>query len=507
MKKEPIYNVLIRPLFRKTKGYAMDFHIQYLSYMQQYKTKHLAIYHALRDAILNGQLPYKLKLPSSRELAELYLLSRGTINQVYEMLAAEGYISTSLGSGTFVAFQHQDKLQEIIPNSAIRLSHWGKAIMKQKLRDIKRVADPKINFGTGLPDLHYFPHEAWSRVMYAQVREMMESLQKEAFVTQGHLPLREAIARHLLRTRGIQATAEDIVILNGSMQGIALITQLLVNPGESVVCEYPGYSGFRKVVEAARGEIIEGEVDQWGIQLANWPAQLIFVTPSRQFPTGVVLSLERRQALLQWAVNRAAIIVEDDYDSEFRHHGRPIEPLKVLDTQDRVVYLGTFSKTMHTDLRLGYAVVPSGLREAFLKAKQLIEPHPAAILEQRALAVFMNSGQYERHLRRMKRVYSKRYVIIYTEMNLKLQDLFDFVSSDAGLHLFAWWKGNLLEWNIYKKACEEAGVIWSQGDLAYMEREQRASVCFGFSHLQESEIIEGVTIMRSVADDLYPKTR
>ncbi|QGR00008.1 PLP-dependent aminotransferase family protein [Paenibacillus psychroresistens] len=480
----------------------MDFHIQYQSYMHQYKTKHLAIYHALKDAIVNGQLPYKLKLPSSRELADLYLLSRGTINLAYEMLAAEGYVSSSLGSGTFVAFQHQDKPLEPAPNSAIRLSQWGMAIMEQKLSDKISVDDIRINFGTGLPDLHFFPHEAWSRVMYAQVREMMESLQKEAFVTQGHLPLREAVARHLLRTRGIQATAEDIVILGGSMQGIALITQLLVNPGESVICEYPGYSGFRRVVEAARGKVIEGKVDQWGIQLANWPAQLIFVTPSRQFPTGVVLSLERRQGLLQWAANNSAIIVEDDYDSEFRHHGRPIEPLKVMDTEDRVVYLGTFSKTMHTDLRLGYAVVPTGLREAFLKAKQLIEPHPAAILEQRALAIFMNSGHYERHLRRMKRVYSKRYAVIYAEMNLKLLDLFDFVPSDAGLHLFAWWKGSLLEWNLYKNACEVAGVIWSLGDLAYMEREQRASVCFGFSHLLESEIIEGVAIMRRVADTM-----
>jgi GntR family transcriptional regulator/MocR family aminotransferase len=479
----------------------MDFHIQYQSYMQHYKIKHLAIYHALKDAIVNGQLPYKLMLPSSRELAALYLLSRGTINQAYEMLAAEGYVSSMLGSGTFVAFQHQEKLKDLDPNTAIRLSQWGEAIMEQKLRDVKRVAEIKISFGTGIPDLLHFPHEAWSRVMYAQVREMMDSLQKEAFVTQGHLPLRDAVARHLLRTRGIQATSEDVIILNGSMQGIALITQLLVNPGESVICEYPGYSGFRKVIEVARGEIIEAKVDQWGIQLADWQAQLLFVTPGRQFPTGAVLSLERRQALLQWAASRAAIIVEDDYDSEFRHHGRPIEPLKVLDTQGRVVFLGTFSKTMHADLRLGYAVVPTGLREAFLKAKQLFEPHPAAILEQRALAVFMNSGQYERHLRRMKRVYSKRYTIIYTEMSLKLQDLFEFVPTDAGLHLFAWWKGNIPEWNQYKKACEEAGVTWSHGDLAYMEKEQRASVCFGFSHLQESEIIEGVAIMRKVADE------
>jgi GntR family transcriptional regulator/MocR family aminotransferase len=241
-------------------------------------------------------------------------------------------------------------------------------------------------------------------------------------------------------------------------------------------------------------------VDHWGIQPADWEAKLLFVTPSRHFPTGVVLSLDRRQALLQWATRRASIIVEDDYDSEFRHHGRPIEPLKALDTQGRVVYIGTFSKTMYSDLRLGYAVVPPGLREAFLKAKQLFEPHPAALLEQRALAVFMNSGQFERHLRRMKRIYSRRYAFIYAEMSSKLDDFFEFVPSDAGLHLYAWWKGSFEEWRLYKNACEEAGVTWSNGDLAYMEREHRASACFGFSHLEESEIIEGITIMCKVGE-------
>ena len=144
----------------------------------------------------------------------------------------------------------------------------------------------------------------------------------------------------------------------------------------------------------------------------------------------------------------------------------------------------------------------SGLREAFLKAKQLIEPHPAAILEQRALAVFMNSGHYERHLRRMKRVYSKRYVVIYTEMNLKLQDLFEFGAFRRRITSICMVEGQFIGMESYKSACEEAGVIWSQGDLVYMEREQRASVCFGFSHLLESEIIEGVAIMRRVADEI-----
>jgi GntR family transcriptional regulator/MocR family aminotransferase len=480
----------------------MDFQIQYQSYKQQYPIKHLALYHALRDAIVSGQLTYQFRLPSSRELASLYELSRGTVNQVYEMLAAEGFVKTQSGSGTFVAFRHAHLTKEAEQNAALKLSQWGKTIAEQQLRESKHEEEAAVNFRIGLPDLLHFPHEAWSRVMYAQVREMMASLQKDRFVTQGHLPLREATARYLLRARGIQATAEDIIILSGSMQGIAFVSQLLINPGEAAVIESPGYAGFRQGIEAAGGVILEASVDQWGIQPADWQAQLLFVTPSRHFPTGAVLPLERRQALLQWAANRGAIIVEDDYDSEFRHQGRPIEPLKALDTQGRVVYLGTFSKTMYPDIRLGYAVVPSGLRDVFLKAKQLFEPHPTAILEQRALAVFMNSGQYERHLRRMKRIYSRRYELIYSEMSHKLEGLFDLIASDAGLHLFAWWKGSLEKWNRFNTACSKLGVIWGEGDPYYSEKTGRPSACFGFSHLQEAEIMKGIQLMREAADRL-----
>jgi GntR family transcriptional regulator/MocR family aminotransferase len=480
----------------------MDFQIQLQSFAHQYKVKHLALYHALKHAIVAGQLTYGMKLPSSRELAALYLLSRGTVNQVYEMLAAEGYVTSVVGSGTYAAFQRQDKEREASQDAAFRLSRFGEALQSQNLRVKEPIGDIVVSFAIGKPDLKRFPHDMWSRVMYSEVREMMNSLQEEAFLTQGHLPLREAIARYLLRARGIQAQAEDIVVLNGSMQAIALLSQLLVNPGESVVMESPGFAGFRSAITAAGGKVIEAEVDQAGMKLADWEARLLFVTPSRQFPTGAVLSLERRQALLQWAIRRGAIIVEDDYDSEFRHHGRPIEPLKVLDAQGRVVYIGTFSKTMHPDLRLGYAVVPSGLRDAFLKAKQLFEPHPTAILEQRALASFMNSGQYERHLRRMKRIYSRRYEGMFAEMTRKLGDLFELIPTDAGLHMFVWWKGSDDKWSQFQAACRGAGIIWSDGDPNYAEHQQRPSACFGFSHLEEPEMRKGIDIMRHIADSM-----
>jgi GntR family transcriptional regulator/MocR family aminotransferase len=478
----------------------LDFQIPFQRYTQQYKIKYLALYQAIKDAITSGQLAFQMKLPSSRELSALYLISRGTVNQVYEMLAAEGYVTTTIGSGTFVAFQLQEVEKNVDQSVKFKLSNWGEALQSDTLRSAKHKEEVRVNFAIGIPELATFPHELWSRYMYAEVRELVNSTQKEAFMPQGHLPLREAISRYLLRARGIQAEAEDIVILNGSMQAIALLSQLLIDPGEAVVVEYPGFHGFRRAINASRGIIIDAKIDHLGIQVADWNARLLFVTPSRQFPTGAVLSLERRQELLKWASRRGAIVIEDDYDSEFRHHGRPIEPLKILDTHGRVVYIGTFTKTMHPDLRLGYAVIPLGLRSSFLKAKQLFEPHPTSILEQRALAAFMNTGQYERHLRRMKRIYSRRYERMYAEMCNMLADLFEFVPSDAGLHLFAWWKRSFKEWEYYKEACRQAGVVWTDGDVYYTEQEQRASACFGFSHLQEDKIQAGIEMMREVWD-------
>ncbi|WP_245590505.1 PLP-dependent aminotransferase family protein [Aneurinibacillus terranovensis] len=213
--------------------------------------------------------------------------------------------------------------------------------------------------------------------------------------------------------------------------------QQMMHPGEKVIVENPCYTGVKNAINAVGGIPVPCAVDVNGIIPVDWNARLLFVTPSRQYPTGTVLSLERRQAILRWASERQAVIVEDDYDSEFRHRGRPVEPLKVLDKGGRVIYIGTFSKTILPDFRVGYAVLPPSLTETFCKAQQLFEPHTPSLLEQRALTSFMNSGLYQRHLRRVRRVYSQKYEVMRHTMKEKLPHLFELVDSDAGLHIFA----------------------------------------------------------------------
>ncbi|MCY9694395.1 PLP-dependent aminotransferase family protein [Paenibacillus alginolyticus] len=343
-----------------------------------------------------------------------------------------------------------------------------------------------------------FPRELWNRGMYEQVRRMTESPHEEAYNAEGHYALREAIAQHLRRMRGIDAPPERIVIVNGSMQAIALLTQVLVNEDDPVVLERPGYPGTSRAVLAAGGVPVHAAVDGQGLVPQPWNARLLFVTPSRQYPTGAVLGLERRQHLLRWAEEQGAVIVEDDYDSEFRHRGRPIEPLKVLDQEEgRVVYIGTFSKTMLQELRIGYVVLPEALQDAFVAAKRLYEPHPSGLLEQRSLAAFMASGGYERHLRRMRRVYASKFLLLQALLQEQLSTLFEWVESDSGLHLFGWWRGDFNSYASYAAACREVGVSWS--DAAFYDLPQeRAGAIFGFAHLTEEEIRSGVALLRHV---------
>jgi GntR family transcriptional regulator/MocR family aminotransferase len=329
--------------------------------------------------------------------------------------------------------------------------------------------------------------------MNEQVRRMTESPQEEVYVAEGHYELREAISQHLRRTRGFDSSPERIVIVNGSMQAIALLTQILVDPGDAVVVESPGYPGLGRAVQAAGGIPVHAGVDGQGLIPQPWNARLLFATPNRHFPSGAVLGLDRRQQLLRWAAEFGAVVVEDDYDSEFRHRGHPLEPLKALDQEGRVVYIGTFSKTMRTGLRIGYIVLPSAqLHDAFVAAKRLYEPHPSGLLEQRSLAAFMASGAYARHLRRMRRVYAGKFHLLRALLQESgISTLFEWVESDAGLHLFGWWRGEPRRYAAYAAACVRAGVSWTDAG-SYLLPRDRCGACLGFSHLSEEEMREGV---------------
>ncbi|WP_277713264.1 PLP-dependent aminotransferase family protein [Paenibacillus mucilaginosus] len=258
--------------------------------------------------------------------------------------------------------------------------------------------------------------------------------------------------------------------------------------------ETPSYGGFRRAVRAAGGRCIDAPIDGEGIIPAAWDARVLFVTPTRQFPTGAVLSLERRQRLLEWADAKGAVIIEDDYDSEFRHRGKSLEPLRVLGGEERVVYVGSFTKSLLPPTRLGYAVLPPPLVEPFTRAQALFEPFPVNLLEQKALAAFMAGGAYERHLRRMKRSYGRKFHLLSELVKRELGSLVDWTESDAGLHLFGWWRGGEAEYRAFRSAGEAEGVRWSETE-AELGGQRRFGLYLNFPHLTEEQIREGVRRM------------
>ncbi|WP_258171369.1 PLP-dependent aminotransferase family protein [Paenibacillus sp. R14(2021)] len=491
----------------------MKFRIPYEWYYEELGRKTDALFHAMRESIVNGTLAQGTRLPSSRRLAELYGVSRGSVNAAYDMLIAEGFARAAGGSGTFVAYS--DPLSGMVHGAAVRaplaLSEWGERLVSAKALFRVGEAHPLLQvpgvseemcFRLREPDVSLFPVEAWRRTLFAEVRDMMAVFPAITAPVEGYLPLREAIAQDLRRERGMRANAANICITNGSMHAIALLMKLLVNPGRPVVVENPSYAGIRRAIYAEGGSILAAALDHQGIVPEEWRSELLFVTPTRQFPTGAVLSASRRTELLAWASRQGAVIIEDDYDSELQWGGRLVEPLKALDSEERVVYIGTFSKTMFMDLRLGYVVLPEALLEPFRLAKALQEPHPSALVEQRAMAHFIGSGDYARHLRRMKRVIGRRLLVFRDEVERRLSRWFRFVPADAGLHMYAVWRGDAVSYAKLRERCAALGVTWTVGD-AYWEGDiPHSTALFGFAQLQEAQIKEGALRIESVCEAL-----
>ncbi|WP_151736948.1 PLP-dependent aminotransferase family protein ['Paenibacillus yunnanensis' Narsing Rao et al. 2020] len=474
----------------------MQFHAAYCFYINRDFTKLKALYQAIRDAIHEGAVVYGEKLPSTRELAAAYHISRGIVNQAYDMLTSQGYLHSEHGRGTFVAYQSDiiHDHQQTVRSDTERLSAWGTRIQQLEQTAHYHVDEGAawIDFSRYQPDLSKFPYDEWNNRLYAEVRNREQYTAAAAVSSLGEPKLREAIAAYLRRMRGIQTDAAHIAVTAGSMQAIALLTQLLADPGDHVVTESPSYVGISQAILAAGARLIEANLDGQGLVPQDWQARMLFVTPSRQFPTGEMLSLERRQTLLDWAHRQDAIIVEDDYDSEFRYRGMHVEPLKTLDKEGRVIYLGSFTKTLPFEVRLGYVVLPPALAEPFQKAQALYEPRPVNLIEQRALAEFMASGQYERHLRRMNRLYSRKFQVLLQLLKQELSAWLDWVENDAGLHVFGWWRGDAASYEAFQASARSEGVLFSEVSSS-SALGTKYGIYLSFAHLSDAQLQEGVS--------------
>lgn len=405
------------------------------------------VYRALRNSIVSGVLVAGARVPASRRLAEDLGVSRTTVLAALEQLAAEGYLVGRRGSGTYV------QARAAAPRPSLRRRPTTRPTMSQlghRLSEPRHLplqggyvhARPALrwDFRYGLPAIREFPLEAWHRCLGRRARRSSA----RAFdygPPQGSIDLREALAAYLGRARGIVCMPEQIVVVTGSQQGLDLVARLVLDPGDAAIVEEPAFEGARNAFRAAGAMVHALRADAEGLdtsQLARIPAaRLVCVTPSHQFPLGGILSWSRRAELLAWAHAADAWVIEDDYDGEFRYGGRPIAPLKALDQDDRVLYLGTFSKVMFPALRLGYLVLPPAWVEPVTRMK-LLADGGSARLEQDALADFISSGHFERHVRRARLRGAERRAALVEALHGRFDDRVEVVGAEAGLHVVAW---------------------------------------------------------------------
>ena len=375
------------------------------------------VYAGIRRAILDGTVARGVRLPSSRALAADLRISRTTTVLAFDQLAAEGYVTTRAGSGTFVTCELPDEHlppSSTAPGPRVRrhppLSRRGMKLAATP-PTVVRIAGPPRPFRLGTPALDRFPFHVWARL--TRRRLQTSTFRQLDYGDAGGLPaLREAIAAHVSRARGTSCVADQVIVLAGAQHGLEMISRLVLDPGDIACMEEPGYPGMRGALVAAGARIRAIPVDAQGLNVEIGrrrapTARVIYVTPSHQFPLGVPMSLPRRLALLAWARQTGAWIIEDDYDSEFRYDARPIPCLHGLDRDSRVIYVGSFSKTLFPALRLGFLIVPLDLHHAVIRARRADDLNTAA-LPQAVVCDLMSSGYYDRHLRRMRSEYRAR---------------------------------------------------------------------------------------------------
>jgi GntR family transcriptional regulator/MocR family aminotransferase len=458
------------------------------------------IYRQIRHAITDGRLRPGDCLPATRHLARSLQVSRTTVAVAYDRLSAEGFLTSRTGAGTFVSDHLPATRQKTMSErseGALRARPFWDSV--QLSRAFAKPAE--FDFRSGLPDATLFPHEEWRRLLARELRSHAATagVYDESG---GNRHLREAIARHVGVSRGLQVSAGDVTITNGAQQAIDLVARTLVAPGDCVAVEDPGYAPPRYLFSSLGARVQGVPVDDEGIVVdAIAPeTRLVYVSPSHQYPLGVTMSLARRLALLDWATRHNAAIIEDDYDSEFRFEVRPLEPLRTLDTSGRVVYVGSFSKTLLPTLRLGFLVTPSCCTTAVHKAKYVSDWHTSTLV-QLVLARFIDDGGFARHLRKLGRVYAERRALITNILKRDFADHLTVVPSIAGLHITA--VARTASIDDIKRVFDcagERGVQTQRLERFYFEQPALAGLLFGYGAIPTAKIPEGLCKLRRCFD-------
>jgi GntR family transcriptional regulator/MocR family aminotransferase len=454
-----------------------------------------ALHGQLKAAILEGRLRPGLRLPATRVLASNYGVSRNTAIATYDLLLSEGYITTRHGAGTYVA-DVAPRVTRVANQQKFdveRARQLGEFWQRPALFDGSPAPDSvRYQFRLGLPDVSKFPMPTWRRLAARSLRTFARQPVGDE-TSAGRRSLREAIAKHVSFARAVACDATDIVVTNGAQQAFDLLARVLLTPKRNIVAmEDPGYQRARMAFMAAGAKIVPVPVDEEGLIVEKLPttASVIYVTPSHQFPTGAVMSPRRRTELLAFASANNAAIIEDDYDAEFRFGARPLDALQTLDGAGSVFYVGTFSKSLFPDLRLGFVVAPSWARPALVAAKHYADGQCSPLLQE-TLASFIGEGHLARHVRRMRQIYGGRREALLEGLEKHLRAELAPVPSAAGLHLAAFTQSPVDADRIVERATHLGTGVYSLRRFQ-IGRTGRSGLVFGYSSLTEREINEGL---------------
>ena len=465
------------------------------------------LYDSLRAAILEGRLGVGSQLPTTRELAEHYDLARGTVVTAFENLKAEGYVNAKVGSGTFVACELPESLL-----LAPRAARSGASTAQAPTRPRRRLAtlarrtsflpvyakEPPRAFRLAQPALDLFPTTLWAQVASRRLRMASAKLLLGCDPL-GYEPLRAAIADYLVTSRGVVCTPEQVAIVSGTLQAMNIVARLLLEPGDRVVVESPGYTGMWRALESLGATIVPVPVDDDGLVVnakRMKDARLVYVTPAHQHPMGVSMSATRRLALLDWARGSGATIFEDDYDSEYRFCGPPMPALQGLDRRGQVIFTGSFSKVLFPSLRLGYVVLPPDLVDPFEAVVSVTMRH-VPLLDQAVLTDFIAGGHFGRHIRRMREVYAERRSVLTASAKAELSGLLDVCSIEAGLQTVAWLPAGVDGERVAALAAQR-GVEVKAIDPTHDGSAERHVLQLGFAAVDAPEIRRGVRVLREV---------
>src|SRR6202050_4892195 len=459
------------------------------------------VYRGLRQAILSGTIRAAERLPSTREMAAELGISRTVVLLAYDQLVAEGFAAGRGGSGTYVSADLSRGGGAKRPLERAGKPHlpryvWIAAAAGSSVDFPGRRSIPlRYDFAYGgRGDVKTFPYQMWRRILLRHARKA-PARQLDYGTAGGSLALREAISVHLRRSRAVICDPSQVIVVNGSQQALDLIARVLIERGDPAAIEDPQYQGTREIFRTAGARLLPVPVDRDGLNPAKLPkdARIAFVTPSHQFPTGAILPLARRLALLDWARSTDAVVVEDDYDGEFRYEGQPLESLQGLDSEGRVIYVGTFSRTIFSALRIGYLIASKSLVAAFTAAKWLCDRHTAT-LEQETLAEFISTGMYERHLRRIRRRNTAHRAALLDAIREYLGGRVEVGGDGAGTHVVLWPADKRIAEDavIQRAAGRGVGVYGIAG--YFLGRPSRPGLLLGYSRMNEQGIREGIRL-------------